>query len=405
LTNTAILSVPKKDNLEGFLAADSVSAGKQRLDPLTSLRFFAAAMIVAYHSFKSFGLDGNGMLSNIALEQGVSCFFVLSGFIMSYAYPKFDGMKDILQFFVARVARMWPAHIATALLTIALLSLHVLQPIGAKSSWVTLANLAMVHGWILTQRCYFSINAPSWSISAEFFFYLCFPFLIYKWGKTGKTKILFAVILVLCSIALATFFASQNTHTSTSAIFNRYLYINPLARIIEFITGMWVFGIYKKMTPSRISKNTDLQFTVLEILAVSAVLMEIVLVPLVVKFCLIHPYKNPFVYWFRYCGGAPLYAQLILALSIGRGAISRILCHPLLVKLGDLSYSVYLLHWIILSVYDSHSSVFVNCPQWLAFIFYSLIVLGLAYLNYTFVETVFRRRILWLGKRALCRLG
>ena len=55
----------------------------KKLDALTSLRFIAATMIVFYHmkGFALFGFSGPSFLA-----QGVSFFFVLSGFILAYVY-------------------------------------------------------------------------------------------------------------------------------------------------------------------------------------------------------------------------------------------------------------------------------------------------------------------------------
>ncbi|MFC5423677.1 hypothetical protein ACFPOB_29525 [Bosea eneae] len=49
--------------------------------PLTGLRFFAAAAIVLLHSAETWPIPS--ALGNLALNQGVSFFFVLSGFILA----------------------------------------------------------------------------------------------------------------------------------------------------------------------------------------------------------------------------------------------------------------------------------------------------------------------------------
>ncbi len=67
----------------------------KRLDALTSLRFFAAIAIVVHHS--------NGIFWNAAdlgaLDVGVSFFFALSGFILTYVYHDMEGNKrDVLMY-------------------------------------------------------------------------------------------------------------------------------------------------------------------------------------------------------------------------------------------------------------------------------------------------------------------
>jgi peptidoglycan/LPS O-acetylase OafA/YrhL len=358
-------------------------------------------MIVIYHSLKPFGLDKHNIISNIALDQGVSCFFVLSGFILSYAYPQLDGLKNTLRFFIARIGRIWPAHIVTGLLAIFLLHLNIWQPIDKIFPWITLANFTMIHGWIFTERSYFSFNAPSWSISTEFFFYLCFPFLIYQFSRMWKIKLISSVLLVLCSMGIVVGLQTHTNQIPVSLIFQRYLYINPLARIFEFVTGMLVFLAYQKIATKKPNYKLSTMF---EILAITLVILEVVLVPILSKHYFIHPYKHPSIYWLRHCGGAPFYSILILVLAIGKGAVSKILSTPIFVKLGDISYSIYLLHWIILSQFISYKTWFSPDFVWLGYPYYCAVVLAMAYLNYTFIETFFRRKIVLLGEMVLCRI-
>ncbi|HDL8028536.1 TPA: acyltransferase, partial [Yersinia enterocolitica] len=89
-----------------------------KLDALTTLRFFAAAMIVIGHVHPLFG--SLGITDNFVLSQGVSFFFILSGFILAYNYRTFQDNKSVKRFLVARFARIWPLHIATLTIWITL---------------------------------------------------------------------------------------------------------------------------------------------------------------------------------------------------------------------------------------------------------------------------------------------
>ena len=150
-----------------------------KLDQLTSLRFFAALMIVYHHSTGQFGIKG---ISGINFGQGVSFFFVLSGFILAYVYPKLESWIEIKRFLRARVARLWPGYVASFLLGFWL----------APYAWdtkIAITNLLMVQAWIPMSSYYFSYNAVSWSISTEFFFYFIFSFLIINWNSTWLIKL------------------------------------------------------------------------------------------------------------------------------------------------------------------------------------------------------------------------
>ena len=73
-------------------------APPKSLDALTGLRFIAAALIVIEHS-AVFGLQ----LPEFEYNQGVSFFFVLSGFILAYTYPKVDDAGEAALFISHRI--------------------------------------------------------------------------------------------------------------------------------------------------------------------------------------------------------------------------------------------------------------------------------------------------------------
>jgi peptidoglycan/LPS O-acetylase OafA/YrhL len=100
---------------------------RPEIKPLTSLRFFASAAIVVLHL--------NGLLGvstgSVPLGQGVSMFFVLSGFILTYNYANLrpEGRADYL---LIRFARIWPTHILCLIIGFVLL-----HGIGAPLDRVT----------------------------------------------------------------------------------------------------------------------------------------------------------------------------------------------------------------------------------------------------------------------------
>ena len=111
-------------------------------------------------------------------------FFVLSGFILCHVYlPAMEGERFKYGAFLwARIARVYPLHIAT-LVGVGALALGAtaagFRIDSAILSWSSLpANLLMVHAWGLSPEA--GWNHPSWSISAEWFAYLTFP--LFGWA-------------------------------------------------------------------------------------------------------------------------------------------------------------------------------------------------------------------------------
>ncbi|HEY3887616.1 MAG TPA: acyltransferase [Caulobacteraceae bacterium] len=145
--------------------------------PLTSLRFFAAMWVVAFHYWPNLGAVMPPLVAKGYL--GVELFFVLSGFILCHVYldSVADGGFRYGSFLWARLARIYPLHLTTlagigAMALAALAAGRVIDP--NILSWSSLpANLLLVQAWGFAPQA--GWNHPSWSISAEWFAYLGFP--------------------------------------------------------------------------------------------------------------------------------------------------------------------------------------------------------------------------------------
>jgi peptidoglycan/LPS O-acetylase OafA/YrhL len=151
------------------------------LRALTALRFIAAAWILVYHFGRHLGFDLHAQSGFVAAGAlGVDLFFVLSGFILSHVYLREAeaGTYSHARFVWARLARVYPMHLATLIGMIALVvAAGVLgQDFENRDAfrWGDIpAHLLMVHAWGTTQGV--GWNFPSWSISAEWAAYLLFP--------------------------------------------------------------------------------------------------------------------------------------------------------------------------------------------------------------------------------------
>lgn len=172
----------------------------QNLKPLTAMRFFAAMWVVAYHFTPSLG---SGMPALIAKGYlGVELFFVLSGFILSHVYMEAFGAGRFhyLEFLWARMARIYPVHLAT-LAGLGLLAAAA-GAVGLNADnqvirWSSLpAQLTLTQAWGLGLAG--GWNHPSWSISAEWFAYLSFPvFAFLVWPLRGRPWLAAALAMAL----------------------------------------------------------------------------------------------------------------------------------------------------------------------------------------------------------------
>ena len=162
------------------------------LRPITALRFGAAIWVAVYTYWENLaGAGSSGLVDKGYL--GVELFFVLSGCILSHVYLQSAGEKRFSYrgFLWARVARVYPLHVAT-LVGVGLLAAVALvagmSVDGNVLSWVSLpANLLMVHAWGLAPVA--GWNHPSWSISAEWFAYLCFPLFAFVFWRAREKPV------------------------------------------------------------------------------------------------------------------------------------------------------------------------------------------------------------------------
>ena len=188
---------------------------------LTSLRFAAALLVVVFHlSVLAPGLGELGRLA-AAGYVGVTFFFVLSGFVLTYSW---DIDATASRFYRRRFARIYPVH----LLFIAL----AMVPWSAAPNWGALpANLALLQSWSPDDSVARSFSGVSWSLSCELFFYAIFPLLVRLiWRWVRRPLVVGAMTIAL---ALAVGVAMQRHDPEWGA----WLFHLPAFRMVEFVAG------------------------------------------------------------------------------------------------------------------------------------------------------------------------
>lgn len=359
-----------------------------KLDQLTSLRFFAAFMIVIHHSVGHFGIESVG----VNWGQGVSFFFVLSGFILAYVYPRITGVTGAWRFWRARFARIWPAYIATLLIGFALVPY-------AWDTQTAFANILMVQGWIPLSTFYFSYNAVAWSVSTEVFFYLAFPFLLYQWDRYWKLIFLASTVFLLCflfAIKLLQLpdYGSPSTGSDGFLVTQHGLvYISPVARIFEFIFGMVIAKLWRTIRWSPSMPTA----TVLEIGAVVLCALSMIYANHLVHFAQLSPLGAPAALWLIHSSSFLAFGLLIFIMAHGRGLVSMLLSRPSLVVLGEISFSLYLLHQILLILYAKNATLLSWVPDSMGFLIYLVVLILSSYLLWVWVEMPGRRILLGTG--------
>jgi peptidoglycan/LPS O-acetylase OafA/YrhL len=357
----------------------------QKIDQLTFTRFLAAIMVVFYHSAVSgaevlpFNLFPVNHIVSSSGFSAVTYFFVLSGFIMSYAYYRPEDRFRFGAYWQARIARIYPVFIFSLILTLWYYREIFVKLLGPK----LLANIFLVQAWI--PKYALSFNIPAWSLSVEMFFYFLFPFMALLAIRIRPRTVIW--------ISIIFWFISQIVHMTLLTLYmpkeQSTLLYNPLFHLDSFLLGM-AGGIWflSKAPRLRISRKVNLGLLISATLFVIALMMA--------------DSMNPGSLYFVDSGiFAPLFLVIILTISLDQTRLSILLRKPAFVLLGDASYSIYVLHipvrWLLEEYVESHST-FLSQPYYFYYIYF-LITVGVSVLAFklieapsrTYLKDIFRR--------------
>ena len=312
---------------------------------LTGLRGIAAVWVVLFHF---------GRLSPLPRVlycyggQMLSSFFILSGIVLAYSYSEAVTARTVgwFKFFNLRLARIVPVHVVTWLIATVLhlgFAWNYSVEIHPWASWLTGLLCAQIY-WP-SQGLLYKWNAPAWSISCELFFYALFPFLVPALGRWVRSKgsaivtmfclwffevVLFlgATWIVVTVIRSGHSFLGYRTYGEAKM---GVLHVFPLLRLGEFLIGMCIGMAALRWGPllkSALSNNLALGFSVAAILGLTQ------LPGLTSRTAGIQAY--PLFVGFL--------ALMLVALMSGRTVLTTFLNSRPIVFLGEISYSLYLVH-------------------------------------------------------------
>ena len=372
---------------------------RPRLPSLTSLRFFAALHVFCFHLVAFRILTGRSLFCNVASigYVGVGLFFVLSGFILVYTYAGRE--VTAAEFWRARFARIYPAYAFSLLVTLPWFLYAVFHTRWAFIPWPVehlklgmLLQITLLHAWVPPAALMW--NTVSWSLSVEAFFYLLFPYLLKSFARLSATRlVLVGVLWWLASLGITTVYTMANpdrvaqiNSENYSAFWLSVVKFNPLVRLPEFLLGM-TCGFYFLRAQS--SSKLTLPLVCGGLLGFGAVVYFSDKVP--------YPILHTSLL-------GPAFAAIIYGLALKRSS-PALLGRPLMVLLGDASYSFYLLHSFVIGV-----CFFIlgrDFRQWglMGVLLCFAITCGLSILVYRFLEEPARRLLRGRNRAALTATG
>lgn len=360
---------------------------------IDGLRAIACLSVVIYHAFPTVLIGG---------FTGVDIFFVISGFLISsilfreLTNPQNPGKINIIDFYIRRIRRIFPALIAV-LITCLALGYFVLFPdeyalLGKHTS----GGAVYINNILLYKESgnYFDVASSAkpllhlWSLGVEEQFYLIFPLIlwaIYRFNINFVFGItVFTVISFICN-------KNAINHSNQTAAF--YL---PQFRFWELSIGAILAYIveyhkvfvdkFKQFTKETLIKNIFLRdsnivikdSTLNNIFSIIGLLLIIIGI-LTVKQNLKFPGTRALI---------PVFGALFI-IAVGKEAFinKNILSNKIMVFLGQISYPLYLWHWPLLSFAYICSG---DTPDIYVRILAICIAVALSIITYLFIEPPLR---------------
>ena len=360
------------------------------ITPLTSLRFFASFMIVIAHtnSYLGFPPSWNDVA---AWTIGVPFFFVLSGYVLYLNYGPETKAIHAPTFVYQRFARIWPLHLVTMILALPFTVYET--PMLAKPAFI-LPNLALVQSWIPVPPLNFSFNGVAWSLSVEWFFYCLFPFVSRRWWYTPLLLLPSAFAAWYLGVHLLPYTFDLNVPAISAWSFD---WINPVFFMSNFGFGMLAAYLFRRLQRFRLSRP------VLEVIQWTALALTVAVV--IGNVAVIHAFIDTFgLYglWLQNACLSLFFAAVFLAISFPGTSSYRALSGRILVKLGEISFSLYMVHFTVIKAGDlllgrEHPILFVPLT-WAATLFAAWLLHGLVEARSRQILAYGAERVLALGR-------
>ncbi|WP_158749472.1 acyltransferase [Acidobacterium sp. S8] len=338
------------------------SSINRRIGTIQILRALAASLVVFHHyaediqqySYRPSWIVHSGL--GLLGASGVDLFFVISGFIMVYTSSRKGGTDDAVDFLKKRVRRVYPLYwIWTTVLL-------VLWRTGIAFKTHTYSLLFIIKSYLLipayNDTGYHPILPQGWTLSFEMLFYLIFAGAISL--RLSRLKII-AIISSFALLHVVSFYLPDGS--GFQYLFSQWI-------ILEFAFGMIAAEIVLRLPQNnKWCSNRVLPGALICLGAVSLVSTIFLQVP---------PQGRFWAY------GIPS-ALIVMGAALWNEESS----HPILIYLGDASYSIYLIHGIFSAGYGmalKHIAAFNRVPADISIVVASLITIAVTSLGYKFIE-------------------
>lgn len=369
-------------------SASTAVARPERKPPLPALsgvRTLLAISIMLFHFTPPHLGWLHPLLDNSFIFVG--CFFLISGFILTYNYGYRAHTLRKRDFWMARFARLYPTYLFVLVISLPmLLAEWTARPHREFWQGLVLTPL-LLQGWSPSLATFW--NTVAWTLSADVLLYFSFPYVLLLWSRAGHwldrpwRVVLVVLLFWLLGLTPHTLYYFLNpdhlpgpADRYTGTYWMRVLKYTPPVYLCTFLAGLALGKLHAMLG------LTSRQRLLASALALTSLVLFFYLAAPRIPYVIVH--------------GAlllPLFCLLVLGLS-GPNAIASVFAWRPLVILGEATFALYLLHFNVFEMlheYRIPERLHVTAlDPWISYAF----IIALAYATVRWVERPARRLLL-----------
>jgi peptidoglycan/LPS O-acetylase OafA/YrhL len=355
-----------------------VSSNKNTIAFLDGVRGFACLMVIWFHIYRlprdlhiwNPSTSTYPLLDSLLFfgRNGVTLFFVLSGFLLFLPFAKallFEQTgPSTRRFYLRRVFRILPAYYLALILIVLLFQRQYLQP----QHWQEL-GLFFTMFMDSSQATYKQLNAPFWTLAIEWQYYLLLPWLVLGmrqivWHVKQRYRMTVTISLLLVLIAWGLFsryfgvyFQQHPSETflvprSALNVFLFFTFGTSGKYLEDFGVGMLLALCFVYIQHPSVSSTIRIALHKLStwLLGTGVLcLLALVLWDYHPRFANTWPlFSNPFLYSYSYLFNelclSLAFSLCLFALLFGTTRLKRPFEWSPLRKVGTISFSLYMWH-------------------------------------------------------------
>ncbi|WP_026519135.1 acyltransferase family protein [Butyrivibrio sp. FCS006] len=356
---------------------------RQRIDSLQALR--ALAFLGIFFSHADFFISWP--------KLGVSIFYVMSGFLMTYRYENVElveSFKNNLCFSLKKIKKLYPLHIITMILVILI---HLASVLGGGISigeiialLVQIAlNVTLLQTWVPNSSFNVSLNGVAWYLSVTLFLYFMFPWIKKVIEQTTIIKLSIICGIILC-LEIVTCILFIFVYGIDSPVYVWFMYCFPVFRMGDFFIGCVLKRLFFE---SNVRSIGMLEATIFEVLAVVITVFVFHWLEIEPDSIVLQALHNRTTIYI------PLALIWVLLFAASKGLITTVLSNKLMVFIGNISAYAFLIHYVITTFTSrllSYLNVSVNGWNRVLLVFAELVVTILLSMIYKLFHEKFLSR-------------